>query len=126
MRSSRQFAREDFDQGIYRFIAPSEPFNFRDRVKDSRVVPAIVESSNLRETPPPHVPGEIHRHLPAEARALHIAPNTTRPEMSRDNLLDSRQRDAPDHCPARNGVRSQPPVSQRHLPGPPINRFRHD
>ena len=68
MRSSRQFAREDFDQRIYRFIARSEPFDFRDRVQNRRVVPAIVESSNLRKAPSPHMPGEIHRHLPAEAR----------------------------------------------------------
>ena len=87
MRSSCQFAREDFDQRIYRFIPPSEPFDFRDCVKDRRVVPAVVEFSNLRKAPAAHMLPEVHRHLPAEARTLRIAQNTARSDVSRDNSL---------------------------------------
>src|SRR5215472_12456316 len=115
MRSNGQFACKDLDQRVHTLIGFPERFDFRYGMEDSRVVPAIVESSNLRETPSPHMPGEIHRHLPTEARTLHIARNTARSEVSRDNLLDSRQRDAPDHCPVRNGVHSQPPLSKTAL-----------
>src|SRR6516165_9763542 len=68
--SSRQFARGDFDQRIYRFIAPSGPFDFRDRVQNRRVMQGVVEVSNLREAPACRMLREIHRQLPAEARTV--------------------------------------------------------
>ena len=92
MRAGRQFARQDFKQRLHRFISPFEPFDFPDGVKNRRVVTAIVESSDLWQTPVPHMLRKIHRYVPAEARPRCFAGNSPGAKMRRYDLLDSSQR----------------------------------
>ena len=67
MRSSGQFVREHFDERIHTLIDFPEVLDFRYRVQNRRVVPAIVEFSDLRKAPISWMAGHLKKELPVAA-----------------------------------------------------------
>jgi hypothetical protein len=79
---------EHFDQCIQRLIRLPKVFDLLYRVKNRGVMATVVESADPDRAPSRHIPGQIHRNLPAQAWGGPIPRNASTSEMIGDRGFD--------------------------------------
>src|SRR5258706_16456211 len=85
----------------------------------------VIESADLREAPAPHVLGQIHRDLTAEAAGLPVSTDSPRSKVRRYHLFDLEEWNRPDWRPLVRSGHLRPPAPILHGRDQQLARISH-
>jgi len=76
-----QCRSQNLKKSADRFVNSPQSFDFSDRMQYRRVMPTVVEPTDLGRAPAPDVLRQVHRDLTAKAGSLFIPWNASGTEM---------------------------------------------